>query len=229
MPYRTLPRARGRWGLDSGGFTELSIYGGWVTTCREYVENVRHYQSEIGSMDFAVIQDWMCEPIMMQITGLSILEHQERTIESYLNLMERDPEIPWMPVLQGWEQDDYQRHLEMYCDAGVDLSLLSVVGIGTVCRRQGTQEIDTIIRSVARHGIRLHGFGVKAGGLVLSASILESADSAAWSYQARIRKFKMSGCHHQAKTCNNCLRWALEWRRRLLRSLAGSSVRRVKV
>lgn len=29
---RRLPRARSNWALDSGGFTELSLYGGWKTT-----------------------------------------------------------------------------------------------------------------------------------------------------------------------------------------------------
>jgi len=33
----TLPKARTGWALDSGGFSELSLYGGWRTTPEEYV------------------------------------------------------------------------------------------------------------------------------------------------------------------------------------------------
>ena len=36
-PRRPLPRARGPWALDSGGFTELSTYGEWRTTPAAYV------------------------------------------------------------------------------------------------------------------------------------------------------------------------------------------------
>ena len=32
---KTLPRARGRWALDSGGFSELSLYGEWRTSARD--------------------------------------------------------------------------------------------------------------------------------------------------------------------------------------------------
>jgi hypothetical protein len=34
---KTLPRARFPWACDSGGFTELSQFGGWRTTPEEYV------------------------------------------------------------------------------------------------------------------------------------------------------------------------------------------------
>lgn len=33
---RTLPVAIAPWALDSGGFSELSLYGGWKTTPSEY-------------------------------------------------------------------------------------------------------------------------------------------------------------------------------------------------
>ena len=34
---KTLPQARTGWALDSAGFSELSLYGGWRTTPEEYV------------------------------------------------------------------------------------------------------------------------------------------------------------------------------------------------
>lgn len=34
---RTLPVAIAPWALDSGGFSELSLHGGWKTTPSEYV------------------------------------------------------------------------------------------------------------------------------------------------------------------------------------------------
>src|SRR5262245_17913604 len=47
---RRLPRAKTRWALDSGGFTELSIYGEWRTTAKTYAQAVRRYRDEIGNL-----------------------------------------------------------------------------------------------------------------------------------------------------------------------------------
>ncbi|WNO26803.1 hypothetical protein SEA_SCRICK_20 [Mycobacterium phage Scrick] len=62
---RSLPRAIEVWALDSGGFSELSMFGGWQTTAREYVEAVNRYDQQIGKLEWAAPQDWMCEPDMV--------------------------------------------------------------------------------------------------------------------------------------------------------------------
>jgi len=67
-----LPRSAGNWALDSGGFTEISLNGRWITTAADYAARVRRYSEEIGGLDFAAVQDWMCEPVMLQRTGLTI-------------------------------------------------------------------------------------------------------------------------------------------------------------
>src|SRR5207248_3954856 len=56
---RSLPRATGPWALDSGGFTELSLYGKWRTDVHAYVAAVRRYSREIGNLDWAAGHDWM--------------------------------------------------------------------------------------------------------------------------------------------------------------------------
>ena len=199
-----LPTARTDWALDSGGFTELSKHGEWVSTPEDYVELVQRCQSECGMLDFAAIQDWMCEPEMVTRTGLSVLVHQTLTIESYLELMELDSSIPWLPVLQGWTHGDYLDHLEAYAKAGVDLTKLERVGIGSVCRRQNTMRVGFIIRDLASMGLKLHAFGFKVTGLRDVAEFLTSADSMAWSFEAR-----------KQKGDPNSLATALEWREKL--------------
>jgi hypothetical protein len=47
-PRRTFPRARGVWALDSGGFSELSLFGEWQTSPRQYVAEVRRFRDELG-------------------------------------------------------------------------------------------------------------------------------------------------------------------------------------
>lgn len=202
------------WALDSGGFTEISMFGKWKTPPSAYVDEVRRWSSEIGRMRWAAIQDWMCEPFMVKKTGLSIREHQERTVESLCDLRRLAPEIPWAPVLQGYSATQYIAHIYMYRNAGFDLTKEPIVGLGSVCRRQATDEIAMITRRLASRGIRLHGFGMKKQGIARSRKHLASSDSMAWSLAARRRPVRLPGCAH--KNCGNCRLWALEWRADLL-------------
>ncbi|HEX2882779.1 MAG TPA: hypothetical protein VHO25_24840 [Polyangiaceae bacterium] len=207
---RGFPRAICSWLLDSGGFSELSMFGEWRTTMREYVSAALDYKTEIGGLEGAAIQDWMCEPAMLKRTGLSIREHQRRTVISYLELMSAAPSVPWFPVLQGWELGDYLRHVDEYQKAEVDLRALPRVGLGSVCRRQHSDEIAEIVVALHRLGLNLHGFGVKLKGLEKISNHLVSADSMAWSFAAR-REEPLKGHHH--KNCANCRTYAELWYR----------------
>jgi len=220
--YRTLPRATTTWALDSGGFTELSRYGNWEhgPTVRQYVARIRRYRDDIGHLAWAAPQDWMCEPVITAKTGLTVAEHQRRTITSVLALRAADPGLPVIPVLQGWTTSDYLRCADSYQRAGIDLSAEPVVGLGSVCRRQATTAIELIIRSLRAHGItRLHGFGVKLHGLVHCGHLLASADSMAWSFAARHQP-PLPGCELRHINCANCPRYAARWYARVRASLS---------
>jgi hypothetical protein len=223
---RTLPRAVTTWALDSGGFTELTMHGRWTLDARAYVAEVRRFRDEIGRLAWAAPQDWMCEPVMLARTGLSVEEHQRRTIANFLELRELAPDLPIIPVLQGWSLPDYWRCEELYTAAGVDLSAEPIVGVGTVCRRQGTTSGARIMATLAASGLRLHGFGFKTQGLLAAGHHLASADSLAWSYNAR-RNPPLPG-HDQPGpgrprghvNCANCAEAALEWHSNLIESLS---------
>lgn len=207
---------RSGWALDSGGFSELSMYGEWKTSPEQYAEEVQLWAEQIGMPDWAAIQDWMCEPHMLEKTGKTISEHQELTVESYRRLQELAPSVRWAPVLQGWTPDDYLSHLGMYESAGFNLHHLNVpvVGVGTMCRRQGTRAAEDVLSTLAEEGLRLHGFGLKVGFFKRSIAMkLQSCDSMAWSFRAR-RSPPLEGCNH--KSCANCLRYALDWREKVL-------------
>jgi len=221
--YVTLPRAAAPWALDSGGFTELSTYGNWDhgPTPQEYVNRVRRYQRHVGLLDWAAPQDWMCEPFITAKTGLPVREHQWRTIDSYFTLTELAPDLPFIPVLQGFEPNEYLQCVDMYRNAGLDLREAPLVGLGSVCRRQGTEAAERIVKTLHSVGVtRLHGFGVKTLGLQRFGHLLTTADSLAWSMDAR-RKPPMVDCHGGGhKNCANCPRFALAWRDSLLGQLA---------
>jgi hypothetical protein len=220
---KTLPKAIAPWALDSGGFTEVMQYGRWTISPEQYVAEVRRYRDEIGMLDWVAPMDWMCEPwvidggqhgpLTFAGTGLSVEEHQRLTVENLLELRALAPELPFIPVLQGWQLADYLRCAEMYAEAGIDLTVEPVVGLGSVCRRQATEEIGQIVITFADIGLRLHGFGVKTLGIAEYGDDLNSADSMAWSLDAR-RHDPLPG--HTHKNCASCPEWALRWRQRVL-------------
>jgi hypothetical protein len=213
------------WALDSGGFSQLTKHGRWTVGPEQYTDEVRAWSSAIGGLCWAAVQDWMCEPHVRALTGLTVEEHQARTVANLHRLRELAPELPWVPVLQGWEPRDYFAHVESYAREGVDLRREPLVGIGSVCRRQETREVVCLIRDLAAHGVKLHGFGFKVNGLTKLAAEgggLVSADSLAWSYQARKRP-PLPGCMH--KTCANCKKWALAWREALLAKVGAIGAR----
>jgi len=211
--YKTLPRAASTWALDSGGFTELSRYGTWDhgPAPSQYAARIRRYRDEIGHLAWAAPQDWMCEPAITARTGLTVAEHQRRTIDSVVCLRDLDPGLPVIPVLQGWTVSDYLRCADAYQHAGIDLGTEPLVGLGSVCRRQATTHIELIITALRARGItRLHGFGVKISGLTRCGPLLASADSLAWSYAAR-RQPPLPGCELRHINCANCPRYAARW------------------
>jgi hypothetical protein len=212
---KTLPRARAPWCLDSGGFSELSLHGRWTITPAAYVAEVRRFVAEVGNLVWAAPMDFMCEPDMLQRTGLSVAEHQRRTVQNFLELRALAPELPFIPVLQGWSLGDYLDCAEAYERAGVRLVDEPTVGLGTVCRRQNTGSASNLVAVLGAEGLRLHGFGFKATGLKAVGDKLASADSLAWSYQAR-RNPPLPECRGVHKNCANCPRYALDWREELL-------------
>ena len=216
---RVLPRALAPWALDSGGSTELALHGGWRTTPTQYADAVARYAAEVGRLAWAAPQDWVCEPVMVQRTGLSVDAHQALTVDNYCTLAALAPGLGFIPVVQGWDLPSYVRCLERYQANGVDLTRLPLVGLGSVCRRQATAQIGAIVAELAAAGLRLHGFGVKQRGLAAYADLLASADSLAWSYAAR-RRPPLPGCRTHT-SCANCLRYALGWRARVLAALDG--------
>jgi hypothetical protein len=212
---RTLPRASSSWALDSGGFTELSLHGRWRTDAATYVKAVRRYAAEIGNLDWAAPRDRMTEDHVLARTGLSLRTHQHLTVVDYLRLRDLDPELPFIPVLQGQSITDYHRCADMYEERGVDLAALPLVGVGSVCRRQHTVEVERIVRSLAARGYKLHAFGAKVLGLGRYADAIASSDSASWSLRGR----HVPGCTSTHRSESNCLRFALDWHTRLLATL----------
>jgi len=174
-------------------------------------------------------------------TGLSVPEHQERTVENFKRLVSiwprySDRPCPFIPVLQAATPAGYLRCYRMYLAAGVALGEeYPLAGVGSVCRRQSTGEIAAIARELRETGLELHWFGLKLTGLQhpeIQRDIAspyawggtQSLDSASWSLDARYGS-RLAGCAHVSRRtgepskCSNCPRYATWWRGRVLAAI----------
>ena len=71
----------------------------------------------------------MCEPEQLAMTGLTVEEHQRRAVDNFVELRDLAPDLPIVPVVQGWTIGSHLRCVEMYAAAGVDLLAETVGGI----------------------------------------------------------------------------------------------------
>jgi queuine/archaeosine tRNA-ribosyltransferase len=179
---KPMPSPRGGFMLDSGGFQFIRQLGRYPLTPEEYLEKVAFLQPDIF-----VIQDWMCEPSQVERTGLSVREHIRRTVENYLYISELkenasdDIKGYCLPVLQGWESEDYFSCIDLYEDYGL---IAPYMAVGSVCRRGKTEEIREILENIhaAIPKVLLHGLGVKKQVLMGCNGLLHSCDTAAGQY-----------------------------------------------
>jgi hypothetical protein len=193
--FVSVNRLRGRrsgfqvkdWIMDSGAFTQIAKHGGYTEGVEVYAAEIKRWANN-GNLLAAVAQDYMCEAHMLAITGKTIEEHQVLTIKRYDALLACDTGgVYIMPVLQGYEPEDYVRHIEMYDDR---LKHGMWVGVGSVCKRNGDpRAIERVLFAIkeVRPDLQLHGFGLKttARSSPLVNELLHTADSMAWSYAAR--------------------------------------------
>jgi hypothetical protein len=192
--FISVNRVRGRkkpvlaadWIMDSGAFREIAQFGRYRHEPAEYAAEVNRLAAINPGLAAAVSQDWMCEAWMLQKTGLTMEEHQRRTIERY-DILLPIVNVYLMPVLQGYSLASYLDHIDQY---GGRLTPGMYVGVGSVCKRNGdVRQIEAILAAIKRKrpDLRLHGFGLKTTALSSGVvhDCLYSADSMAWSFAAR--------------------------------------------
>jgi queuine/archaeosine tRNA-ribosyltransferase len=206
--------------IDSGGYSFMKGKGEYTTTNSEYLHFIEDHQPEIFAL-----RDYPCEPEVLDEHGRTVRDHQRRTTKRHRDLLDHldNCEVDGQPlaVLQGWEPDDYLRHLDALRDAGC---LTEYVGIGSVCRRNREAEIREVILSVREalpQKYDLHAFGVK-GSVLQFADVragLASADSQSYEMQAQWGTLRDLGAGN--KTWRDSAFEYLKQKRRI-RALLGS-------
>jgi hypothetical protein len=171
--------------LDSAGFVAANRYG-----C--YRWDVKHYYDLVCARNWTwhAAMDYCMEP---QVAGAKIVRmiRLNATAQGYRECVNearrRDAPLP-MPVIQGWEPEDYLRCIDLL---GVD-HWPALVGIGSVCRRNVSGRdgiasiVDALDTALPKH-VRFHLFGVKGGALrdLGDHPRFGSIDSMAWDFSAR--------------------------------------------
>jgi len=176
------------WIMDSGAFSQVLTEGEHSLTAKEYADQIKRW-SRCGILVRAVAQDYICIDSILEKLGRTVEEHQEMTIRNYVDLIQetKDCDVPIMPVLQGYEPEEYATHVQDY---GSLLKANAWVGIGSIARKNTNPELVlNILNAIdeVRPDLRLHGFGIKKTCLQDSAirDRLFSADSMAWNYACR--------------------------------------------
>ncbi len=178
--------------LDSGGYVAMKKYGGFRFCHQEYLE----FANGWGWTCYFQM-DYCCEPDLggeaahrVDLTASSLL-HSLQILDGwrargYTHL--RDP----VPVIQGWEVDDYLRSVDLTgaALAGAGRLWPDLVGIGSVCRRGQDAAIIRVVRSVLGAlppHVGVHLFGVKGTALkeLCNNPRIISADSQSWDRAER--------------------------------------------
>lgn len=169
--------------IDSGGYS-LMIQTGEHDPADDYLDYIESVEPE-----YFALQDFPCEPDVLEKYGRSVMDHREFSVEAQAQCLawaeDRGIESEPVAVLQGWELDDYLHCIDRFEQEGV---LTDYVGIGSVCRRHAEDDIKDIVQAIHARipNRRLHAFGVKKSVLEIPGVVdaLASADSLAydWSY-----------------------------------------------
>lgn len=169
------------WIIDNGAF-HLLISGGTHYPVEDVVKILRFFGS-CGRLRGFISQDWLCQPEILQVTGLSVQESQILTIGRYDQLLSALDGFPYLiPVIQGQSSDDYLRHLEQYNQRIKPGAWVAVGGL----KGHSPQEVEDILLKIklVRRDLRLHGCGL--GSRLLKGNILGllySADSSSAGLQ----------------------------------------------
>lgn len=173
---------------DCGGFVATRVWGDYRYTAVEYVSWLASWPV---CPAWAATMDYCCEDeITAGVPGL-VRERQERTTAQAFHFWQHYRSVPWVwvPTVQGWFPNDYQRHAH---DLAPLLSEMAAyygpcssfrVGVGTLCARASVCMIDAVLCAVRAElpDMPLHLWGVKLEALKsIDLTNVVSSDSAAW-------------------------------------------------
>ena len=73
------------WFLDSGAFTQVALRGGFERSTDDYAAMIRRFAGT--GLIAASTQDYMCEPVALRATGLTLRRHQVK-VDQFVSVVQ---------------------------------------------------------------------------------------------------------------------------------------------
>jgi len=174
--------------VDCGGFYN-SLGGNYKTSDIEYLNYVKSVNA-----DLFALRDYTCEKEVCKRLKTTPKEQIKKTFEHHLRMLEylndfyleyNNKKALAVPVLQGYELEDYLHCLDLYRSNGI---LSTYIAIGSLCRRNATREITEIIGKIREelpNWTMIHAFGIKLPAIKKIWNICDSIDTGTWDYASR--------------------------------------------
>lgn len=174
--------------IDCGGYTA-------ATRWKRYPYTPEIYTAWLAQMrpEWAATFDYCCEPNIA--ADQSEIEQRQRLTTENAHYFWRTfrgerwswtVSWDWIPTIQGWHVEDYQRHARtmkpLIEDMAAAQSAAFRVGIGTLCTRANVSMVTDVVDAVRAElpGLRLHLWGVKIAALPRLDLDNISCDTNAW-------------------------------------------------
>ncbi len=176
--------------VDSGGFPSSFLYNGYNKSDEEYLNFVLKHDAT-----YFALRDYPCEVQIIKKHDTTPENQILRTVEHHIKLLDLSEDYGLegraVPVLQGWETDEYLYCLDLFREHGL---IRDYMAIGSLCRRHAEKQIRKIILTVRQElpdWVKLHAFGTKISVLRNKAvwDAIYSVDSGAWDFDARWKRY----------------------------------------
>lgn len=168
--------------LDSGGFQFMTQFKDYPYPPSRYVDYVNTFKPH-----FYASMDYPCEPELLEIHKTTVKEQIEKTIEKNAELIDIPSESILIPVIQGWNPEDYTYCVDRLRENGL---LSNYMAVGSLCIRKSIKNVKKVIsalREALPRSVKLHGFGLKIDSFKHRYVFdnLYSSDSMAWLFNKK--------------------------------------------
>jgi hypothetical protein len=175
--------------LDSGAQQFYSKFNGldYPYTPRQYLD----FALRIGA-DFIAMLDLPLDILVPR--GLSVTEGVRRTIELGVETIALAEGMGILnrvvPVLQGYDDpSQWLECLDRYREHGVTPQRFKYWGLGSLCMARSARLVESVVKAVKRalgENARIHVFGISMSSLRRVYSLIDSYDTSAWVYWAKV-------------------------------------------
>ena len=174
--------------LDSGAQQFYSRFKySYPYTPRQYLEFALSVKADlIATLDLPLD--------ILAPRGLNVGEGVRRTVELGVEVIAQAESMGAVdrivPVLQGYnDPSQWLECLDLYKQHGVTPHKFKVWGIGSLCMARSSKLVEDVVKTVRRalgDGARVHVFGISMDSLRRVYHIIDSYDTSAWVYWAKM-------------------------------------------